>query len=69
MLRKDLGISLSKIFLFLLKKLFFSNQVLETVNLYKINNEFNSSKNKKVYILFDKKIKGINILKLIKEEK
>ena len=56
-------------FLFLLKKLFFSNQFLETVNLYKINKEFNSNKNKNVYMLLDKKIKGINILKFIKEEK
>lgn len=65
----DLGSNLSKVFLFLLKKLFFSNQVLETVNLYKINSEFNSNKNKNVYILFDKKINGIKILKLINEEK
>lgn len=65
----DFGNNLSKVFLFLLKKLFFSNQFLETENLYKINKEFNSNKNKKEYILLDKKIKGINMLKFIKDEK
>lgn len=56
-------------FKFLFKKLFLLNQFLDTENLYKINKEFNSNKNKNVYIVFDKNINGINIIKLNIEAK
>lgn len=50
-------------------ELFLGNQFLETENLYKIVKDINSNKNKKVYIVLDKKIKGINIIKLDIDEK
>ena len=64
-----LGNKRSKVLEFLLKKLFLGNQFLETENLYKINNEFNSKTNKKVYKELDKNITGIKIIKLSIEEK
>lgn len=69
MFRYDFGNNLSNVLEFLEKKSFFGNQFLDTENLYNINKEFNSSKNKKVYNEFDENIIGINIIKLKIDEK
>lgn len=65
----DFGNNLLNKFLFLLKKLLFLNQYLETENLYNINKELTSIKNIKVYKVLDKNIKGIKMLKLNSDKK